>query len=76
MRLTIQLKFNCLLLIDKKQAIYFENFNYYYLFQELDPNHTHFLLVDDGSENAFGKEIEFRAKIEKVAKFFFVLFIL
>ena len=33
---------------------------------ELDPNHTHFLLVDDGSENAFGKEIEFRAKIEKV----------
>lgn len=30
----------------------------------LDPNHTHFILVDDGSENQFGKEIEFRANLE------------
>lgn len=28
----------------------------------LDPNHTHFILVDDGSEGQFGKEIEFRGK--------------
>ena len=31
----------------------------------LDSNHTHFILVDDGSENQFGKEIEFRAKLEE-----------
>ena len=30
----------------------------------LDMNHTHFILVDDGSENQFGKEIEFRANLE------------
>ncbi len=30
----------------------------------LDPNHTHFILVDDGSEGHFGKEIEFRAHLE------------
>jgi hypothetical protein len=30
----------------------------------LDPNHTHFILVDDGSEGFFGKEIEFRAHLE------------
>ena len=30
----------------------------------LDPNHTHFILVDDGSEGQFGKEITFRAKFE------------
>lgn len=30
----------------------------------LDPNHTHFVLVDDGSEGQFGKEIKFRAKLE------------
>ncbi len=30
----------------------------------LDPNHTHFILVDDGSESQFGKEIEFRANLE------------
>ena len=30
----------------------------------LDPNHTHFILVDDGSEGQFGKEIEFRAHLE------------
>ena len=30
----------------------------------LDPNHTHFILVDDGSEGLFGKEIEFRAHLE------------
>ncbi|OWF39754.1 Transient receptor potential cation channel subfamily M member 2 [Mizuhopecten yessoensis] len=31
----------------------------------LDPNHTHFLLVDDGTPQQFGKEILFRAGIEK-----------
>ena len=31
---------------------------------ELDPNHTHFVLVDDGSNNIYGKEIEFRANLE------------
>lgn len=30
----------------------------------LDPNHTHFIFVDDGSEGQFGKEIEFRAHLE------------
>lgn len=30
----------------------------------LDPNHTHFILVDDGSQDMFGKEIEFRARLE------------
>lgn len=30
----------------------------------LDPNHTHFILVDDGSEGKFGKEIKFRAQLE------------
>lgn len=27
-------------------------------------NHNHFILVDDGSESEFGKEIEFRARLE------------
>ncbi|KAI8729644.1 transient receptor potential cation channel subfamily M member 2 [Biomphalaria glabrata] len=31
----------------------------------LDPNHTHFLLVDDGSEGMFGREIPFRSRFEK-----------
>ncbi|EGD82042.1 ADP-ribose pyrophosphatase [Salpingoeca rosetta] len=31
----------------------------------LDPNHTCFLLVDDGSRGKFGVEIPFRAKLEK-----------
>ncbi|CAL1535901.1 unnamed protein product [Lymnaea stagnalis] len=31
----------------------------------LDPNHTHFLLVDDGTEGKFGVEIEFRSVLEK-----------
>ncbi|XP_060065040.1 transient receptor potential cation channel subfamily M member-like 2 [Ylistrum balloti] len=30
----------------------------------LNPNHTHFILVDDGTEHTFGKEITFRAEIE------------
>ncbi|KAL5018231.1 hypothetical protein ScPMuIL_003953 [Solemya velum] len=30
----------------------------------LDHNHTHFMLVDDGTENKFGKEISFRAELE------------
>jgi transient receptor potential cation channel subfamily M protein 2 len=36
------------------------NLNFY----KQDPNHTHFILVDDGSEGQFGKEIKFRAKFE------------
>ncbi|KAK7491216.1 hypothetical protein BaRGS_00017487, partial [Batillaria attramentaria] len=30
----------------------------------LDHNHTHFLLVDDGTEGLYGREIEFRSKLE------------
>jgi transient receptor potential cation channel subfamily M member 2 len=30
----------------------------------LDPNHTHFILVDDGTEGQFGGEIQFRAQLE------------
>jgi hypothetical protein len=30
----------------------------------LDHNHTHFILVDDGTESKFGGEIEFRSKLE------------
>lgn len=32
--------------------------------QYLEPNHTHFILVDDSKYNNFGGEIEFRAKFE------------
>jgi hypothetical protein len=28
---------------------------------ELDPNHSHFILIDDGSIGLFGKEIDFRS---------------
>lgn len=31
----------------------------------LDPNHSHFLLVDNGTQHKFATEIPFRAKIEK-----------
>ncbi len=31
----------------------------------LDHNHTHFILVDNGTENQFGAEIELRAKLEQ-----------
>ena len=31
---------------------------------ELDPNHTHFILCDDGSIGLYGKEIDFRSKFE------------
>jgi len=31
----------------------------------LDPNHTHFILVDDGTERQFGGEIDFRSMLEK-----------
>ena len=31
----------------------------------LDHNHTHFIMVDDGTEGNFGKEIEFRAQLER-----------
>ena len=30
----------------------------------LDPNHSHFLLVDDGTKGEFGREIETRVAIE------------
>lgn len=30
----------------------------------LDNNHTHFILVDDGTINKFGGEIKFRASLE------------
>jgi len=30
----------------------------------LDKNHSHFILVDDGTENEYGKEIKFRAAFE------------
>jgi hypothetical protein len=30
----------------------------------LDPNHTHFILVDDGKNDEFGAEIDFRANLE------------
>lgn len=33
--------------------------------ENLDKNHTHFFLVDDGSVNKTGGELEFRAKFEK-----------
>lgn len=31
----------------------------------LDPNHTHFILVDDGTTAKFGREIKFRAALER-----------
>nr|XP_022319514.1 transient receptor potential cation channel subfamily M member 5-like [Crassostrea virginica] len=31
----------------------------------LDENHSHFVLIDDGSENKFGAEIDFRTRLEK-----------
>ena len=31
----------------------------------LDPHHTHFVLVDDGSKNQFGREINVRAAFEQ-----------
>lgn len=34
----------------------------------LDPHHTHFILVDDGSVREFGREIEFRAKLENLIR--------
>lgn len=33
--------------------------------QYLDPNHTHFFLVDNSQLNAFGGEIKFRVRFEK-----------
>ena len=32
----------------------------------LDPNHTHFIFVDDGTRAKFGGEISFRARLEHV----------
>jgi len=31
----------------------------------LNPNHSHFILVDDGSRHKFGGEIKFRASLQK-----------
>lgn len=31
----------------------------------LDNNHTHFLLVDDGTQGRYGVEIELRTRLEK-----------
>lgn len=31
----------------------------------LDPNHTHFILVDDGTTGNFGVEIKLRSRLEK-----------
>jgi hypothetical protein len=31
----------------------------------LEPNHTKFIFVDDGSERKYGREITFRARLEK-----------
>lgn len=31
----------------------------------LEPNHTKFIFFDDGTTNKFGREIAFRAKLEK-----------
>ena len=31
----------------------------------LDCNHTHFILVDDGSEKKFGREIDLRTSLER-----------
>lgn len=33
--------------------------------ENLDKNHTHFFLVDDGYVNKTGRELEFRARFEK-----------
>ena len=33
--------------------------------QPLDPNHSHFILIDDGSRDTFGGEIKWRADFEK-----------
>ena len=44
----------------------------------LDHNHGYFLLFDDGSSNQFGREIDFRSKLEerimKTGNSFFVLY--
>ena len=34
--------------------------------QSLNPNHSHFLLIDDAKLNVFGGEIDSRSRIEKV----------
>jgi hypothetical protein len=34
----------------------------------LDPNHSFFILVDDGTENKFGGEIEFRSNFETMVR--------
>ena len=41
----------------------------------LDKNHSHFILVDDGTENEYGKEIKFRAAFEAYLCLFIFSFI-
>ena len=43
----------------------------------LDNNHSHFLLVDDGTEGKYGGEIDFRASFQKflIEGFVLILFI-
>ncbi len=31
----------------------------------MEPNHTEFIFVDDGSERKYGREISFRARLEQ-----------
>ena len=31
----------------------------------LEPNHTEFIFIDDGSERKYGREIAFRARLEQ-----------
>jgi len=35
---------------------------------KLDPNHTHFILADNGTTGKFGVEIEFRSNLENKLK--------
>ena len=32
----------------------------------LDPNHTHFILVDNGTVGQYGEEIKLRSRLEKL----------
>ena len=51
------------------ETIEYQSFNHYIesevgeTGENLDPSHTHFLLVDDGYENKYGGEVEFRIEM-------------
>ncbi|XP_041465678.1 transient receptor potential cation channel subfamily M member 3-like isoform X1 [Lytechinus variegatus] len=60
-------------LIEKRQDVTTPRIKHYRLTSSdrasgasLDPNHTHFILVDDGSVGKFGVEISLRSKLEKL----------